>query len=55
MKVMRDLLYVPFHFEDGGTQVIHYTPETYSPREKNILVIDKFLRKTIKYIILMRG
>ena len=26
---MSDLLYIPFHFEDGGTQVIHYTPETY--------------------------
>lgn len=27
-KVMKDLLYVPFSFEDGGTRVIHYTPET---------------------------
>ena len=33
MKSMEDLLYVPFKFEDGGTQVIHYTPETYIPRE----------------------
>nr|WP_294493417.1 kinase [uncultured Anaerosporobacter sp.] len=30
---MRELLYVPFHFEDGGTKVIHYTPETYTFRE----------------------
>lgn len=30
---MKDLLYVPFDFEDGGTRVIHYTPESYTPRE----------------------
>lgn len=30
---MKDLLYVPFEFEDGGTRVIHYTPETYVPKE----------------------
>lgn len=30
---MKDLLYVPFHFEDGGTQVIHYSPETFEPKE----------------------
>lgn len=33
MEAMRDLLYVPFRFEDAGTQVIHYTPESYTPRE----------------------
>ena len=32
---MKDLLYVPFHFEDGGTRVIHYTPESYVPREES--------------------
>ena len=32
-EAMRDLLYVPFHFEDGGTRVIHYTPEDYIPKE----------------------
>lgn len=31
MDAMKDLLYVPFRFEDGGTRVIHYTPETYTP------------------------
>ena len=31
MEVMKDLLYVPFRFEDGGTRVIHYTPEMYEP------------------------
>ena len=33
MNAMSDLLYVPFRFEDGGTRVIHYTPETFEPRE----------------------
>lgn len=33
-KAMRDLLYVPFAFEDGGTQVIHYSPERYKPKDK---------------------
>ena len=28
---MRDLMYIPFEFEDGGTRVIHYTPEIYVP------------------------
>lgn len=32
IQAMSDLLYVPFHFEEGGTQVIHYTPEEYVPR-----------------------
>ena len=31
---MKDLLYVPFQFEDGGTSVIHYTPESYIPKEE---------------------
>ena len=30
---MHDLLYVPFQFENGGTRVIHYTPEDYIPKE----------------------
>lgn len=34
MKAMKDLLYVPFRFEDGGTQVVHYTPENYEPKEE---------------------
>lgn len=29
---MEDLLYIPFKFEDGGTRVIHYTPEHYEPK-----------------------
>lgn len=27
MRAMSELLYIPFRFEDGGTKVIHYTPE----------------------------
>ena len=29
--VMKDLLYIPFQFEDTGSQVIYYTPESYEP------------------------
>lgn len=28
-KAMSDLMYIPFEFENGGTQVIYYTPESY--------------------------
>lgn len=33
LESMKDLLYVPFQFEDGGTQVIYYTPESYEYKE----------------------
>lgn len=29
---MSELLYVPFKFENGGTRVIHYSPEDYKPQ-----------------------
>lgn len=32
-EAMKELLHVPFQFEDGGTRVIHYTPEAYEPKE----------------------
>lgn len=32
-EAMSDLLYVPFLFEDGGTRVIHYSPENYEPQQ----------------------
>ena len=32
LTAMSDLMYVPFEFENGGTRVIHYTPEIYIPR-----------------------
>lgn len=28
-KAMNDLMYIPFKFEDSGTQVIHYSPEEF--------------------------
>ena len=34
MEAMKDQLYVPFHFEDGGTRVIHYSPEMFEPRSE---------------------
>ncbi len=34
MDAMKDLLYVPFKFEGGGTRVIYYSPESYIPKEK---------------------
>ncbi len=33
LDAMKDLLYIPFRFEDGGTRVIHYSPETYEPKD----------------------
>lgn len=30
---MRELMFIPFEFEDGGTRVIHYTPEIYEPQK----------------------
>ena len=34
MQAMKDLMYIPFKFEDGGTKVIYYSPEQYSPCEE---------------------
>jgi len=31
-KAMEQLLYIPFRFENGGSRVIHYMPETYVHR-----------------------
>lgn len=31
-EAMKDLMYIPFAFENGGTRVIHYTPEMYIPK-----------------------
>ncbi len=33
-EAMKNLMYIPFKFEDAGTRVIHYTPETYVPLEE---------------------
>lgn len=34
-RAMKELLYIPFRFENGGTRVIHYTPELYEPRKES--------------------
>ena len=34
-EAMENLLYVPFQFENNGTMVIHYTPESYVPIESS--------------------
>ena len=33
-EAFKNLLYIPFEFENGGTRVIHYTPEDYVPVEE---------------------
>ncbi len=33
ISAMKDLLFVPFTFEDGGTQIVHYSPEEYYPKD----------------------
>ena len=35
-KSMRDLLHIPFKFENNGMRVIHYMPEDYTISEENI-------------------
>lgn len=30
---LKELLHIPFEFENKGTQVLHYTPESYVPKE----------------------
>lgn len=34
-EAMKDLLYVPFQFENEGTQVIYYAPESYEPASES--------------------
>lgn len=31
-ETMKELMHIPFEFENGGTRVIHYTPEMYIPK-----------------------
>lgn len=33
-EAMKDLMYIPFKFEDGGTRVIHYSPEEFELQNK---------------------
>lgn len=32
-EAMSDLMYIPFKFEEGGTRIIHYSPEDYFPKD----------------------
>ena len=32
-EAMKNLLYIPFQFETGGTRVIYYASEDYTPKE----------------------
>lgn len=34
LEAMKDLLYIPFQFEDDGTRVIYYVPEDYQAADK---------------------
>lgn len=36
-KAMEKLMIVPFNFENGGTHVLYYAPQSYSPRKEIIL------------------
>ena len=31
-KAMKELMYIPFEFDNEGATIIHYTPETYEPK-----------------------
>lgn len=33
-EIMKDLMYIPFKFEDGGTRVIYYSPEEYEMKDE---------------------
>ncbi|WP_302326040.1 kinase [Enterocloster lavalensis] len=34
MEAMKDLMYIPFKFEDGGIRVIHYSPEMFELKKE---------------------
>jgi len=34
MKAMKNLMYIPFKFDNEGSTIIHYSPETYEPRKE---------------------
>lgn len=40
-EAMKDLLYIPFEFEDGGTRVVHYDPEEYEGKVENKVYVRK--------------
>ena len=34
-KAMKELMYIPFQFDNEGATIIHYSPETYVPRSED--------------------
>ncbi|RKM54450.1 kinase [Butyrivibrio sp. X503] len=36
-EALSNLMYIPFEFEDGGTRIIHYTPEAFVPNSGRVL------------------
>lgn len=44
---MHNLMYIPFKFEDGGTQVIYYGPEAYEPLKMNNDKVNFEIKKVI--------
>lgn len=39
-QALSGLLYVPFRFEDHGTQILYYAPETYEKESTNVCGVD---------------
>lgn len=37
-QAMKELMYIPFKFENSGTQVIHYSPESYELKTDNLYI-----------------
>lgn len=35
LREMRDLMHIPFSFENEGATIIHYSPETYEPKSED--------------------
>ncbi|SFU85197.1 GHMP family kinase ATP-binding protein [Butyrivibrio sp. M55] len=35
-EALGNLMHIPFEFEDGGTRIIHYTPEAFVPNDRSV-------------------
>ena len=35
MKAMKDLLYIPFEFDNNGTSVVYYNSEAFEPKDRD--------------------
>lgn len=36
-QAMKDLIHIPFHFENGGTRVIYYAAEDYKVNDERMV------------------